>query len=81
MKVKKKPIKVEAIQWTGSNSKEIANFINDAVFYKYKDSELYIYTLEGVHCASKMDWVVKGVDGEFYPCKPDIFELTYEAAE
>lgn len=43
-----------------------------------KDSELYIKTLEGTHHASIGDYIVRGVKGEFYPCKPDIFELTYQ---
>ena len=39
---------------------------------------LWIPTLEGLHLARQNDWIIKGVKGEFYPCKPDIFELTYE---
>ena len=47
----------------------------------YKSKELHIRTLEGVMTASNLDWIIKGVNGEFYPCKPDIFEKTYEAVE
>lgn len=43
--------------------------------------EFYIFTMEGEMCASEGDWIIKGVAGEFYPCKPDIFEATYEAVE
>lgn len=44
----------------------------------FKDGELYVKTLEGVHHASVGDYIIKGVKGEMYPCKPDIFEATYE---
>lgn len=43
-----------------------------------KDGELYIETLEGTHHASVGDYIIRGVKGEFYPCKPDVFELTYQ---
>lgn len=43
--------------------------------------QLMIFTLEGVHCASPGDWVIRGVRGELYPCKPDIFDATYDLLE
>ena len=46
-----------------------------------RDGRLVISTLEGLHWADYGDWIIRGVQGEFYPCKPDIFEATYEAAE
>ena len=93
MKFRKKPVVVEAIKWTGDDLLELSNFIGpiqeanslDQDFALYHaamlvDSELYISTLEGKYKASIGDWIIKGVKGEFYPCKPDIFEMTYELA-
>lgn len=84
---RKKPVTVEAIQWTGKNTEEILKWCEDAelevqneainnVYYTYIN--LYINTLEGRMKASKGDYIVKGINGEFYPCKPDIFTKTYE---
>ena len=85
MKIKKyikKPIPIEALQWTGDNKQEIINFIDDNTRYQFIKTStsynLYISTLEGEMKASIGDYIVKGVDGEFYPCKPGIFEKTYE---
>ena len=75
MKYRKKPVTIEAIQWTGENRKEIFDFCKDAYM---GDCTLYIRTLEGVHISRVGDYIIKGVHGEFYPCKPDIFEETYE---
>ena len=80
---RKKPVVIEAIQYTGANCNEIAQFVEDDVFecdgVVCKGEESYwINTLEGVMEASPGDWVIRGVAGEFYPCKPDIFEQTYE---
>lgn len=77
MKYVKKPVTVEAVGWTGSNGSEICQFVGEAAFFK--EGELYIETLEGTHHASVGDYIIKGVHGEFYPCKPDIFAQTYEA--
>jgi hypothetical protein len=70
---------VEAIQFTGSNWDEIQGFVPVGK-YNY-DGTFQIVTLEGEHQCSIGDYVIKGVKGEFYPCKPDIFELTYELVE
>jgi len=88
MKFRKKPVVVEAVQWNGKNFDEISNFIQDFHGHKkaYEDAEedalksgeYYINTLEGIMTANAGDWIIKGVKGEFYPCKPDIFEKTYE---
>lgn len=91
-KYRKKPVVIEAIQWTGINHEEIKSFCGSAARIDICDtawevgkgipkSYLYIDTLEGTHQAGKGDFVIKGVHGEFYPCKPDIFEKTYEYVE
>ena len=83
MKVKKKPVIVDAFQWDGTI--ETLNMLlsmgmETTIYYAGKDgiSGLKIKTLEGEHIADLGDWLIKGVKGEFYPCKPDIFEMTYE---
>ena len=80
MKFRKKPIIIEAIQYNGTEEsyKEICNFCEDLVITAYNDKTLMIPTLESPHEASVGDWIIKGIKGEFYPCKPDIFEQTYE---
>jgi len=75
MKYRKKPVEIDAIQWTGDNKLEIFDFCNMSYI---NDQELRIQTLEGSMIASVGDYIIKGVMGEFYPCKPDIFEMTYE---
>lgn len=75
---RKKPVVIEAVQWTGSNQSEICKFTDRNATHLFVKGSLYISTLEGVMKASVGDYIVKGVDGEFYPCKPDIFEKTYE---
>lgn len=83
MKFRKKPVVIEAIQWTGFNCDDVIIFMPIEVCAQpmiYGD-EVRIKTLEGVMTASPGDWIIKGVKGEFYPCKPDIFEATYERVE
>ena len=75
-KYRKKPVVIEAIQWIGNNLSEIDNFIGRTV--DNKETTLVIHTLEGDMEASIGDYIIKGVNGEFYPCKPDIFDKTYE---
>ncbi len=77
MKYRKKPAVIEAIQYDGKNIMEITEFCPQAHGLFYKDSFL-ISTLEGLMRCRQWDWVIKGVKGEFYPCKPDIFEQTYD---
>jgi len=87
-KAVKKPVKVEFIIWKGDNLKEIIAFTglhDSAKKWSWKDYEqvvkengLKIFTLEGNHLASIGDYIIKGIAGEFYPCKPDIFKETYE---
>ena len=77
----KKPVTIEAIQWTGGNVKEVMDFMNWRNASHDDKCGLNIHTLEGTHHASINDWIIKGVKGEFYPCKPDIFEATYTRAD
>lgn len=76
-KFRKKPVVIEAVQWTGENYKEIENFVGDKVSHNSNDT-LTIQTLEGDHTTLIGDWVIRGIKGEFYPCKPDIFIATYD---
>lgn len=74
---RKKPVVIEAVQWSGSNWHMILDFAGgDNVFTR--GAELMVVTLEGTLKADAGDWIIRGVKGEFYPCKPDIFEATYE---
>lgn len=77
-KYRKKPVVIDAVQWTGGNAVPLLDWIGDSG--RQLGPSLLIETLEGVHEASLGDWIIKGVKGEFYPCKPDIFEATYEPA-
>ena len=76
----KKPTMIEAIQLTDDNHSEIIQWLSsyDVESYTLNSSELYIKTLEGVMKANVGDYIIKGVKNEFYPCKPEIFEMTYE---
>lgn len=78
MKYRKKPVVIEAMQWNGNNFEEVCMFCNSIIKADTFDKQLTIKTLEGNMIASKGDYIIKGVKGEFYPCKPDIFEATYE---
>lgn len=75
----KRPVTIDALQYTGDNCADVHAFLG----YEH-DTEncatrmIEIETLEGTMTASQGDWIIKGVKGEFYPCKPEIFELTYE---
>lgn len=75
----KKKIAVQAMVWTGDNPEDLKQFMDDQGYYfNDEDCGLYIETLEGDHKANTGDYIIKGVKGEFYPCKPDIFEMSYE---
>lgn len=78
---RKKPIVIEAIQFDGTNKEEIHNFVGDAIGQDVNSKDLFITTLEGIMIASVGDYIIKGVQGEFYPCKPDIFEQTYNEVQ
>jgi hypothetical protein len=77
----KKPVEITAIEWTGENVTEVFAFC-DKCFAKpipgTEHKELIIPTLEGPMKASVGDFIIKGIKGEFYPCKPDIFWLSYD---
>jgi len=83
---RKKSVKVRTIQWNGKNTEEIHFFsggkVNRRIAYEgntpIETDYLNIITLEGVMIASKGDFIIEGVQGEFYSCKPDIFKKTYE---
>lgn len=77
MKYRKKPVVIEAIVWNGVNVKEVDAFV-DTEELSSSGGSLFIHTLEGKMKVSVGDYIIKGVQGEFYPCKPDIFEATYE---
>ena len=78
MRYRKKPGEVEAVQFTRLNDPDIHDHLDDCEDWWYADGCLYIDTLEGTRTAYVGDYIIKGVQGEFYPCKPDIFEATYE---
>jgi hypothetical protein len=75
-KFRKKPVMIEAVQWTGHNWDDVVPWCPMA--QEGRGTALVISTLEGDMLANAGDWIIKGVKGEFYPCKPDIFEATYE---
>ena len=78
---RKKPVVIQAVVWDGKNIKEVADFMKWRNFDHDNINGLIIRTLEGQHKASVGDYIIKGVAGEFYPCKPDIFQQTYERDE
>ena len=94
MKYRKKPVIIEAIQWNGTNLKEVmefigsefrydenSNYITNKFLYNKFTRELAINTLEGTMKVAKGDYIIKGIKGEFYPCKHDIFINTYDEVE
>ena len=83
---RKKPVEVQACQLPGENqsASEFMAWADEVGFNKYtseRDGSMEIDTLEGSMLASPGDWVIRGVAGEFYPCKPAIFAETYEAID
>lgn len=88
LKATKKPVTIECVKWDGKNCEEIESFCKDCTIlldtHAYDAGvapprwSLTIHTLEGNHLALEGDYIIKGVNGEFYPCKPDIFEKTYD---
>ena len=89
-KYRKKPVVVEAVRWTGSNLEEIRNFVGSDLIEECMELfdikrtlkemlvDIAIDTLEGTMRVDYGDYIIKGVQGELYPCKPDIFLATYE---
>ena len=76
-KYKTKPCEIEAIQWTGKNIIELLDWGQGKILWNDVD-DLFIDTLEGRMKANINDYIIKGLRGEFYPCKPDVFEKKYE---
>jgi hypothetical protein len=84
MKFRKKPIVIEAVQFKGDAASvaEISQLCGAEGCFSNRDFDfLQIVTLEGTMRADINDWIIKGVKGEVYPCKPDIFAATYEPVE
>ena len=81
-KYRKKPVVIEAVQFfngDGKNTiKECIVFCHGNGYFSNEDNTIEIKTMEGTMKANDSDWLIKGIKGEFYPCKPDIFEATYE---
>ena len=87
-KFRTKTVIKEAIQLTEANALAVAEFVgagtlenNEPEIFMTAPIELYIPTLEGVMKAQAGDWIIKGLKGEFYPCKPEVFAKTYEPVE
>lgn len=85
-KYRKKPVEIEAIQFTDETDRliELQNFMNAELVISYRNPDkpiLKIATLEGVMEANIGDYIIKGIQGEFYPCKPDIFKQTYDKVD
>lgn len=81
-KYRKKPVVIEAVQWDGKNETELVLFMGK-MFKKNPINcyEIEIPTLEGLMIAKLGNYIIKGVNGEFYPCREDIFNKTYEAVD
>jgi len=79
-KYRKKPVVIEAEQhWFDKPLEHSPDFLAAIKYDVSTPPRPYIHTLEGIHAVSHGDFVIKGVNGEFYPCKPDIFDKTYES--
>ena len=77
-----KPIVVEVVLWDGGNVEEVNAFFDDGLDEEFlPDAPFVIETSDGDVVANVGDWIIRGEDGEFHPCKPDTFEATYEVAE
>jgi hypothetical protein len=85
MKFRKKPIVIDAIQFIGNESAVVLKSNTEQRTFIVETNgtqkRIRIETLEGEMIASPKDWIIRGLKGEFYPCKPDIFEATYEAVK
>lgn len=81
-KLRKKPVVVEAHRLTKENVFDLSLWCHGRLyFYGLSEPQIAIAPLEGVMMARLGDWIIRGVNGEFYPCKPDVFEKTYELIE
>ena len=87
---RKKPVVIEAVHYTGKGNIESRGGVYDWVWNAFEDGTLHatngadpliVETVEGPLTVSPGDWIIRGVQGELYPCKPDIFEATYDPTE
>lgn len=78
MKYRKKPVIIEAMCYTDENLCQIMSFAGKNAVWDERTQTMYIETLEGPHIARVGDYIIRGVAGEYYACKPDIFAATYE---
>jgi hypothetical protein len=91
VKYRKLPVVIDAVEWTGENHREMFDFLTDSkdrvietsgehfyISHSRVRGGLIIQTLEGEHIANIGDFIIRGIKGEYYPCKPDIFARTYE---
>lgn len=82
VKYRKKPVVIEAMRLTERNAIEVSAWCDgEAKFMRPAMPSVFIRTLEGTMRADVGDYIIRGVQGEFYPCKPDIFHATYEEAD
>ncbi len=80
MRFRKKPVVIEAMQNLTGHAESISTWMKShGVTPVWDGATFAIVTLEGTMTAGRGDWIIRGVKGEFYPCKPDIFEATYDA--
>ncbi|MFQ3906204.1 hypothetical protein ABLV94_13670 [Staphylococcus sp. Mo2-7] len=85
-KARKKPVEIEFVEYTnGTNIVDLYDWSNDQIELVFESDtqqkRLYVNTLEGDMLVNKGDYIIKGVNGEVYPCKPDIFHKTYEVTQ
>lgn len=82
LKIRNKPIVRQAIQWTGHNVAEVKEWVGNNIWHNIHSPDvLYVNTLEGQVITRRGDYIIKGIEGEFYPCKAEIFKKTYEVLE
>lgn len=81
MKFRKKPVEIEATQWFKMGDHPAVEMHRNQVLVEGLPPYGWIDTLEGGHVVTPGDWIITGVKGEHYPCKPDIFEMTYDAID
>jgi hypothetical protein len=80
-KYRKKPLVIDAVLWKGNNFIDLHDLGMEHINHDSLTDEITIFTLEGTMTAKKGDYIIKGIKGEFYPCKPSIFKKTYEIVE
>lgn len=83
---RKKPVEIQAIQWTGENVEALIQFVADDSLYFGMDqydhiTDLFITTLEGDMKANVGDWIIRGLKGEYYPCSNEVFTMSYDVVE